>query len=253
MSKIYTKTTGEGQPLVLLHGWGFHSAVFDDIADKLWPDYAVMQIDLPGFGHSAPLPAGAGLDEYTHSVAEHIPNNSIVMGWSFGGSVATYIAKHYPEKVQRLLTICSSPKLVGDDNWPGVKLAQLEQMQQGLMKDFAKTLDMFLVLQTMNLPNQKALVAELKAELLTPAPDQQALQDTLAILQTMDIRDQLKDIQCPVHCCYGELDKVNPSAVSENITQYHNNIDTHVFAHATHVPFLTHPDEFMQWFKQCVN
>ncbi len=52
--------TGEGPPLVLLHGIGGRRAMWDPIVPLLAPHREVITIDLPGFGAS-PLPAGQDL------------------------------------------------------------------------------------------------------------------------------------------------------------------------------------------------
>ncbi len=41
--------------IVLLHGWGLHAIVFDDIVPALLERFRVTVVDLPGMGQS-PLP-----------------------------------------------------------------------------------------------------------------------------------------------------------------------------------------------------
>ncbi len=49
--------TGEGEPLVLLHGLGATGAIWEPVSGRLAEDREVISIDLPGFGRSEPLPA----------------------------------------------------------------------------------------------------------------------------------------------------------------------------------------------------
>ncbi len=54
--KINYKVVGEGQPLLILHGWGGSSdswQSFQNIIAK--ENYQVISLDLPGFGKSVPL------------------------------------------------------------------------------------------------------------------------------------------------------------------------------------------------------
>jgi pimeloyl-ACP methyl ester carboxylesterase len=49
---------GAGEPLVLVHGLGHTWRAFEPMLPSLEPSFDVVALDLPGFGHSAPLPAG---------------------------------------------------------------------------------------------------------------------------------------------------------------------------------------------------
>src|SRR5687767_10997424 len=49
---------GSGEPLVLIHGIGHTWRGWRPMLPLLEPRFDVLAVDLPGFGHSAPLPAG---------------------------------------------------------------------------------------------------------------------------------------------------------------------------------------------------
>src|SRR3990167_1523074 len=53
MSLLFAETMGDGPELVLLHGWGLHSGIFEPIRAELTRQFRVTFIDLPGFGQSA--------------------------------------------------------------------------------------------------------------------------------------------------------------------------------------------------------
>src|SRR3546814_13932475 len=44
--------TGEGPPLVLLHGWAMHGGVFAPLVERLRERYRLYVVDLPGTGPS---------------------------------------------------------------------------------------------------------------------------------------------------------------------------------------------------------
>ena len=50
--------SGQGEPLVLLHGIGSSRDAWDAVVPALAERFDVIAVDLPGFGASAPLPAG---------------------------------------------------------------------------------------------------------------------------------------------------------------------------------------------------
>src|SRR3546814_1101663 len=45
---LYIEETGEGPPLVLLHGWAMHGGVFALLVERLRERYRLYVVDLPG-------------------------------------------------------------------------------------------------------------------------------------------------------------------------------------------------------------
>ena len=90
------KATGvnddEAQDIVLIHGWGLHAIVFDDIVPALLERFRVTVVDLPGMGQS-PMPNGDyTLDFLADEVLAIMPERAHVLGWSLGGLFALWLA-----------------------------------------------------------------------------------------------------------------------------------------------------------------
>ncbi len=103
---LHIETIGQGRPIVLLHGWGVNSAVFTPLHHTL-KDHQLLLVDLPGFGDSPAIEGG--LDAWVDHLMAQLPERAIWAGWSLGGLVATRAAQRYPERINALLTIASSP------------------------------------------------------------------------------------------------------------------------------------------------
>ena len=108
---LHVDRTGSGPDLVLLHGWGLHSGTWDDVAPLLARRFRVHAMDLPGHGLSAALP-GASFDEAAEAVAEALPRDAIVCGWSLGGLFAQRIARHHPGRVRAMALVGATPCFV---------------------------------------------------------------------------------------------------------------------------------------------
>src|SRR5690606_21858257 len=67
-------------PLVLLHGWGGDSGAWDELVPLLRERFAVIAVDLPGFGASAPAPWT--LDGLLAQLALALPPRCLLVGWS---------------------------------------------------------------------------------------------------------------------------------------------------------------------------
>ena len=86
------RVTGEGKPVLLIHGIGRSLSDWDEQHELLSDFYQVWSVDLPGFGASQPPPRGMRLEHLAHSVADFIRGMDIgpvhLGGNSLGGAVA---------------------------------------------------------------------------------------------------------------------------------------------------------------------
>jgi triacylglycerol lipase len=98
---------GEGEPLVLIHGFGADKDNFTRVAAHLTPRYRVLVPDLPGFGESA-KPADA-----TYTIEQQVAWLRVVLqqlgvvrphlgGSSMGGMIAVEYALRHPDEVASL-------------------------------------------------------------------------------------------------------------------------------------------------------
>ena len=103
--KINYKQYGEGEDIVLLHGWGQNIEMMKPLGDNLSSDHKITIIDLPGFGLSAEPDRVLSVSDYTeivHELLEELKiDNPIIMGHSFGGRIAIVYASKY--KVNKLV------------------------------------------------------------------------------------------------------------------------------------------------------
>lgn len=91
---------GTGPLVVLIHGVGLRAEAWGAQIDTLSRDFAVMAVDMPGHGHSAPLPAGATLTDYTDAIATCLDRPAVVIGHSMGAMIALDLAIRHPDKVR---------------------------------------------------------------------------------------------------------------------------------------------------------
>lgn len=89
--------SGQGQPLVILHGWGCNKELFSFLHEHYDKSFRVISIDLPGFGESEEPKSVWGSYDYAAFIAEFLKKikaeNPVVFGHSFGGRVLLAMAK----------------------------------------------------------------------------------------------------------------------------------------------------------------
>lgn len=66
------------------------------LAQELPQNFAVKHIRIPSL---------ANIDEITQAISEELPNNSLLVGFSLGGYIASNIALKFPDKVAKLLLV----------------------------------------------------------------------------------------------------------------------------------------------------
>ncbi|WED21940.1 pimeloyl-ACP methyl ester esterase BioH [Vibrio sp. JC009] len=241
---LFWQTLGEGEDVVLIHGWGMNGAVWQQTADILSQHYRVHIVDLPGYGHSAETGA-QDLDEIASLVLDSAPDKAIWIGWSLGGLVATHVALNYPQRVAKLITVASSPKFAAEKGWRGIKPQVLKAFTEQLVEDFQTTIERFMALQAMGSPTARQDVKTLKKAVLSrPAPDQDSLVLGLSLLADVDFRSELKNLTMPILRLYGRLDGLVPVKVAKDVANYIENSEDFTFAESSHAPFMTELEAF---------
>lgn len=107
--KTHFEQTGQGAPVVYLHGWGCDGNIFRPIVERL-PDYTNYLIDFAGFGKSFDPPqSGWTVFDYANQLIEFLTDNCsspvTLVGHSFGCRIAMIVAVLRPELVSRLLLV----------------------------------------------------------------------------------------------------------------------------------------------------
>ncbi|MER3384367.1 pimeloyl-ACP methyl ester esterase BioH [Pectobacterium aroidearum] len=247
MAALYWQTEGAGNTdLVLLHGWGLNAQVWQSIIVRLAPHFRLHVVDLPGYGRSQGFGA-MSLSDMANIVLAQAPERAIWLGWSLGGLVASQIALSAPERVDKLITVASSPCFSAQDGWPGIKPDVLQGFQQQLSEDFQRTVERFLALQTLGTESARQDARLLKSVVLEqPMPSVEVLNGGLDILREADLRQPLADLAVPFLRLYGALDGLVPRKVAGLLDEQWLNSTSVVIPKAAHAPFISHPDAFTE-------
>jgi len=107
-SSIHYRVEGNGEPVILVHGFAEDGAVWDGLADHLKDKFKLIIPDLPGSGKSPmidskpALPAGRwSMDFFAECILAILKNesisSSIMIGHSMGGYITLAFAEKYPQ------------------------------------------------------------------------------------------------------------------------------------------------------------
>jgi pimeloyl-[acyl-carrier protein] methyl ester esterase len=249
---LHCARSGQGVPLVLVHGWGLHGGIWSDLAAQLAADQRVIVPDLPGHGRSRAVPMPAQLTELAEMMAGVVDEPAVWLGWSLGGLVALAVAQRYPHKVARLMLVGSTPRFVQSPDWPhGMAEPVFREFAAALTRDYRATLMRFLSLQAGSDEEGRALIRRLRGEVFEhgePAPA--ALANGLTILERSDLRAHLAQIRVPARVVHGRLDRLTPPGAGEYLAAQLPHAGFTLLDGAGHAPFLSQPQRFMATLRE---
>jgi pimeloyl-ACP methyl ester carboxylesterase len=105
--RIRYREAGQGEPLVSLHGAGGMKLYRSH--ELLAAQYRVIVFEVPGFGQSPANERSQSMPELALTMAQAVTNLGLehfnLMGNSFGGKLALWLAVQQPERVQALVLV----------------------------------------------------------------------------------------------------------------------------------------------------
>jgi pimeloyl-[acyl-carrier protein] methyl ester esterase len=250
-ANVHIESIGTGPNLILLHGWGLHSAVWQPLIKKLSQKFTLHLVDLPGMGFSRPIEP-YHLHALTEKISEMLPPNADVVGWSLGGQVAMRMALDFPHVVRRLVLVGATPCFVNKKDWDlGMAAETFSGFAGNVNADYHKTMAQFLTLQCMGADDARSTVKLLRKKFAErPIPSSQALQKALHILLDTDLRTEVELIRKPTLLIHGDRDTLAPLQAAHWMMQHLPAGYLRVMAGASHAPFLSHPTQFVDALNQ---
>lgn len=248
------KSGDSGEHIALLHGWGFNATIWQETAHTLVNNAQVNCIDLPGHGHS-PMPAGDyTIETLADQIAETLPEQGNLIGWSLGGMVAMQIALRHPQKIKKLILVASIARFVRDDDWRyAISTKILQQFSKSLNNNTQQTLQRFIALQIMGSDESHVILRKLhKLMNSNKAPHPVALQGGLKILREVDLRDQLAKITQPTLMIFGKRDTLSRPKTARQMLPLLPNAQLEIIDGAGHAPFLSHNEHFTNLIEQFI-
>ena len=233
--------------LVLLHGWGLSSLVWQPMLPALCELAHVTTIDLPGFGGSAAVPMDS-LDDLLEALLTEMPEQSVLVGFSLGGMLAVQLAARFSHRVQGLMTLASNARFTADATWPAAMAqATFDDFYQSAEQSLAVTLKRFLALQATGDHSNKALLKQLRALAGADAIAAPSAQSLLALLSHLDNRQALaalSKLSTPVVHVLAANDSLVPRAAADDLAALGQPV--RLVDEAGHALFLSRPESCIQ-------
>jgi 3-oxoadipate enol-lactonase len=222
---VYYEQRGDGPRLMFVNGSG---ATLEDtgmLVDLFADRFEVLAHDQRGLGRTGMPDGPYTMADYAADVAallDHVGWDSCrVVGVSFGGMVAQEYAVTWPDRVERLGLLCTSPGGVGGSSYPLHELEDLppdERVRRGVeLVDTRFTPDYLA-----EHPDQQWLVDLLVAGQSRPGSEEQRRGEALQLeaRRGHDVCDRLDHIDSPTLVASGRFDGIAPPANGAFITAH---------------------------------
>ncbi|MEX2480282.1 MAG: alpha/beta hydrolase [Gammaproteobacteria bacterium] len=236
---------GQGEPLLLLHGFAANKDHWTMIAPYLTRHFHVYAPDLPGFGDASRLDdAGYGLDtqlERIASLADALGLDSFhVGGNSMGGYLAAMFAARYPDRVRSLWLLAPAGVMASE---PSEVLKLIEAGDNPLITN---TLADFERLAALCFSRQPPMPAQFKRALLAraraEAPFNAKIFDEL-FAEPVALESRVEGLATRTLLVWGDEDRiVHPSGI-DVLAGLLPNGQARLMKRMGHVPMLERPAE----------
>lgn len=109
--EVSYRTGGDGPVVLLIHGMAASSSSWVPVLDLLAPHVTYVAPDLPGHGRSDKPRGDYSLGAYAAFLRDLLVtlghDRATVVGTSLGGGIAMQFAYQHPERIERLVLVCS--------------------------------------------------------------------------------------------------------------------------------------------------
>ena len=238
--------SGQGEPIVLLHGYGESLLAWRAVFDELARRHDVVAIDLPGFGLSTKPDSGYETDSLARVVGAAMQRLGMaradIVGHSMGGAIAAALAATQPGCVARLVlldaAVVGAPAVVPD--------RQLATSAAGATRSAVARYEA--VRTRFNAPHDPAWLSESDSDLsYSPADDPAYLQALAAVLRQFDFGyltpDRARHIIAPTLVLWGEYDQVFAEGLGRSVAGLIPGARFEVISRSWHRPHEEQPGE----------
>lgn len=232
---VHYKVTGEGHPIVLLHGWGCTLDIFASLQQMLERHFKVYSLDFPGFGKSQEPDTVWGVEDYTamfeNFTKELNIENPILLGHSFGGRVSILYASR--NKTHKVILVDAA----------GVKPSRSLKyyLKVYSFKLYKKLLPFFIGKRK---AEQKIEAYRNKAGSSDYNAASGIMRQVLVKVVNEDLRHVMPSIEAPTLLLWGENDTATPVKDAQIMNKLIKDSGLVVFKNAGHYSFLDDPYGF---------
>jgi Predicted hydrolases or acyltransferases (alpha/beta hydrolase superfamily) len=249
--KLHVTDLGEGQPIVLIHGWPLSDEMYEYQYQYLSrKGFRVIGITLRGFGKSDKPYGKYDFDVFSDDIKVVLDKlkieNALMGGFSMGGTVVLhYVTKYNSAHVGKLALFgAAAPSWSKRYGFPnGVPADAAENLIKATMTDRQNLVaGLGAAFQAKEGNISKNMERWIERISLDASP--YATTESIKSLRDLDLRPQLSKINIPVAIFHGVQDKSCPFVWAEDLQKGIKNSKLIRFENSGHALFLEEVDKF---------
>ena len=223
-TEIYYQDLGQGQPVVLIHGWPLSHRMWESQINALTEaGYRCIAYDRRGFGESGKPTGGYDYDTFASDLNDVMTalglRDAALAGFSMGGGeVARYLGRYGSDRVSKAMLLGAVPPflLKTPDNPQGVDKGVFDGMLEAVKTDRIAFLEQFFPNFYNYAPGAKSVSADLIpfSKWVAWGASPLATQQCIVAFGTTDFRKDLKKFTVPTLVVHGDSDRIVPFEVS---------------------------------------
>lgn len=225
-----------------IHGWASNAQVFTPLAELFSEHFHFVAVDLPGFGDSQYREGDYQLDKLIHDLLAVAPEQCVWLGWSLGGMLAMQAALDSPQRIEKVMTLCTNAKFLADKQYKNGVPKPLFDGFMDEINDVRVTLRRFAALTVVG--EKKEMLQSLKwlqQNTQIPAPSSETLQASLQLLASIDNRVATTSIKQPCLHMLATDDAIVPYKASQSLNKLNEKHLTSFVPNASHACLVTQP------------
>jgi non-heme chloroperoxidase len=248
---LHVTDIGEGDPVVLIHGWPLSDAMFEyQYAALVKNGCRAIGITLRGFGQSDKPYGKYNYDVFADDIKVILEDlqieNAVLCGFSFGGAtVIRFASKYKNAHISKLALFgAAAPCEVRRDDFPyGLPIEVLDSLielnsvnRPKLIEEFGK---LFAASETALPKNISDWLTRIQFQ-----STQYTMEQGLYMIRDSDLRSDLPKIKIATAIFHGKLDKLCPFELAEQLHNGVANSKLIVFENSGHALFLEETSKF---------
>ena len=219
-AKLYYEMAGEGETIVLVHGFTLNLTMWDDQFKEFSQYYKVIRYDVRGFGNSSTPIEGKPYSHYDDlkSLLDHLGiREAHIVGLSMGGSIAIGFTLDYPEYVSSLITVDST--LDGFDYSRTFLAWYISLFTIAKEKGVEAALEAFINGPLFEATMRNALAGDRMRQMVRAYSGWRFLHDDPEIEPVPSLHIRLHEINCPTLAIVGEYDLPDFHSIADKIDE----------------------------------
>lgn len=227
---------GEGDIILLLHGWGSNISLFDGIVKALSPAHRIIAPDMPGFGKTSEPQEPWCVDDYVDFITKFLENLNIkefsVLVHSFGGRVLLKLnAREKTPFVIHKAVLIDSAGIMPEKTFRQKVSLRMYKAARSIMSTRALR---FLYPDAVENMRKKRGSADYNNA--TPT-----MRATLVKVVNEDLKPLIPKLNCPTLIIWGDADTATPISDARLMEQMISDAGLVVCEGAGHYSFLEQP------------